>query len=218
MAYRKYCPCESPLTDYGILYFIGEDKPMNDLIAIMTIMFWPVIPLFWIPVHFFSGFFRRIGFFTYMMPLITWVPVAYLIYMNREFLIQANAELPVSLKILGIFFLASGSLLHIWTARLLGLWGIIGVPEISHRIRENLVTRGPFSRVRHPTYSAHTLIFSGVFLMTGVIAVGILTLLDLFIVVTFIIPLEERELSVRFGESYRRYREKVPSRICPWIY
>jgi protein-S-isoprenylcysteine O-methyltransferase Ste14 len=90
------------------------------------------------------------------------------------------------------------------------LWGLIGLPEVSTRIKGKLVTEGPFSVVRHPTYFAHTLIFSGIFLITGVGAVGIITLLDFLVVFVLIIPLEEKELLNRFGKDYNLYRERVP--------
>ncbi len=132
---------------------------MTDLLALMTLILWPVVPLFWIPVHFATIFFKKLSFFTYMMPVITWLPLAYIIYQNRVFLLQYKIELPVVLNIFGMLFLTLGTMLHIWTARLLGILGIIGVPEISTKIKENLMTEGPFSIVRHPTYLAHTLIF-----------------------------------------------------------
>jgi protein-S-isoprenylcysteine O-methyltransferase Ste14 len=154
---------------------------LTDLLAIATIMFWPVIPIFWIPVHFATTFFKKLGFFTYVMPLFIWLPWAYLIYQNRVPLLNFKIDLPAVLSIVGFPFLILGLLLHIRTARLLGLWGIIGLPEISSRIKENLMTGGPFSIVRHPTYLAHTLIFSGIFLITEVIAIGIITILDLII-------------------------------------
>ena len=53
--------------------------------------------------------------------------------------------------------------------------------------------------------------FAGVFLITGVIATGIITLLDIIIINTVVIPLEDRELVERFGEEYRRYQERVPA-------
>ena len=188
---------------------------MNDLLAIMTIMFWPVIPLFWIPVHLATGFFKRLGFLTYIMPLITWLPLAYLIYQNRGFILKSRLDLPLVLNLAGILFLIAGTLLHTWTVRLLGLWGITGVPEISSKQSEKLVAEGPFTVVRHPTYLAHTLIFSGVFLITGAVSVAIVTILDYIIVNTIIIPLEEQELLNRFGEGYRLYKEEVPSRFFP---
>lgn len=192
---------------------------MTNLLALATLIFWPVIPLIWIPVHFATTFFKKLGLFTYIMPLITWLPWAYLIYQNQIFLLNFKINLPVVLNIVGFPFSIFGLLLHIWTARLFGLRGIIGLPEISTRIKENVVTGGPFSIVRHPTYLAHTLIFSGVFLITGVIAIGIITALDLIIINTTIIPLEEKELLSRFGKDkdYELYKKKVPSRFFPLI-
>jgi protein-S-isoprenylcysteine O-methyltransferase Ste14 len=190
---------------------------MNDILAIMTLMFWPVIPLFWIPVHLAIHFFRKPGLGAYLLPVFTWLPLVFFIYRHRVFLLQFKITLPFLCSIIGWFLLISGTLLHIWTARLLGLWGIIGVPEISGRVKEELAAGGPFSIVRHPTYLAHTLIFSGVFLITGVLTVGIVALLDFIIVNSIIIPLEEKELAGRFGDEYAFYKKKVPSRVFPFF-
>jgi len=189
---------------------------VTDYLAIAALIFWPVIPLFWIPVHFATGFFKKLGLLTYAMPLFTWLPLAYLIFQNRTFLISYKTDLPMIVNSIGMILLICGALLHMWTAKLLGV-GIIGVPEIFIKIKENIVTEGPFSLVRHPTYLSHTLIFSGVFLITGVIAVGILTALDLIIITVMVIPLEEKELLLRFSEEYVQYKKKVPSRFFPWI-
>ena len=189
---------------------------MTDLLALVTIMIWPVIPLFWIPVHFATNLFRRLGLLTYSMPLITWLPVAYFVYRNRIFLLQAKTHLPPLANFMGVPPFICGILLHIWTARLLGIRGIIGVPEISEdSVKKKLVAEGPFSIVRHPTYLAHTLIFLGVFLMTESAAVGVITLVDFLIVSTVIIPLEEKELAKRFGEDYTLYKKKVPAGFFP---
>jgi protein-S-isoprenylcysteine O-methyltransferase Ste14 len=169
-----------------------------------------VIPLFWIPVHGLSKIFKKLGLFTYIMPLATWLPFVYIIYQNRIFLLQFKIDLLVTLNIIGILLFVIGTLLHIWTGLLLGLWGLVGLPEISTLIKSRLVKEGPFSVVRHPTYLAHTLMFSGIFLMTEVLMVFILTLLDFILINFLIIPLEERELSIRFGEEYRLYIKNVP--------
>jgi protein-S-isoprenylcysteine O-methyltransferase Ste14 len=190
---------------------------MSDFLALMTIIFWPVIPLFWIPVHGLSRILKRLGFLTYLLPLVTWVPLAYLIYSLKIFILQFKMKFPFILNISGIPILVLGILLHIWTGKLLGLWGLIGLPEIYTRIKGKLVTEGPFSIVRHPTYFAHILIFSGVFLITGVVSIGIITIIDIFLIHIFIIPLEEKELLNRFGEEYRLYRERV-SKYFPRIH
>ncbi|MBI5199122.1 MAG: isoprenylcysteine carboxylmethyltransferase family protein [Nitrospirae bacterium] len=144
------------------------------------------------------------------MPLVTWLPLVYLIYQNKYFLLQFKIDIPVVLNIIGILLLVIGTLLHIWTGLLLGIWGLMGLPEISTIIKSRFVREGPFSVVRHPTYLAHTLMFSGIFLMTEVLIVFILTLLDFILINLLIIPLEERELSIRFGEEYRLYKKRVP--------
>ncbi len=188
---------------------------MTDIFAIAALMFWPVIPLFWIPVHFATGFFRRLGLFTYLMPAVTWCPLAYLIYINRVSFLNHRIDFPALLNIAGFPLLTAGTFLHLWTIRLLGGLGIIGAPEVFLMLKEHTVISGPFSIVRHPTYLAHTLIFSGVFFITGVTAVGVVTLADFIIVNAVLIPLEEKELANRFGEEYKSYMRKVPARFFP---
>lgn len=185
---------------------------MNNL-ALITLMAWPVIPLFWIPVHVFPNVFRKLGLFSYAAPLITWLPAAYFIYGHRDFLLLYGTDLHFMVRWVGTVLLVSGTGIHIWTGRLLGLWGLIGLPEVYKRFEGSLVTTGAFTLVRHPTYLAHTLMFSGVFLVTGVISVAVLTILDLLAVNLLIIPYEEKELIERFGEDYRNYKLSIPKFI-----
>ncbi len=183
---------------------------MTDLIALVTIIIWPVIPLFWIPVHGFAGFFKRIGRYTYILPALFWPPLAYFIFLNRFFFLHYRIDTGQLIHIAGFVILAGGAILQIWTARLLSLFGLMGLPEVSRKTDGALVTEGAFSFVRHPTYLSHTLMLGGVFLLSGIVAVGAVTLLDLIIVNAVIIPLEEKELLVRFGEEYARYKKSVP--------
>ncbi|MEW6570558.1 MAG: isoprenylcysteine carboxylmethyltransferase family protein [Nitrospirota bacterium] len=192
-----------------------SETDVNDFLALIILLFWPVIPLFWIPVHFAARFFKRLGLWTYLLPLLTWIPGAYLIYAYRSHLLQLRIPLPDVLNLVGVPILFAGLLLHLWTARLLGLWGIIGVPEVFPKMKKKLVSKGPYSVVRHPTYLAHTMIFSGVFFITEVVALGALTIGDFIIVNAVIIPLEEKELLRRFGKEYRSYQEEVPQRFFP---
>ncbi len=190
---------------------------MGNFIALITIILWPVIPIFWIPIHGLSKISKRLGLLAYVIPGIVWLSLAYILYTYRDLILYLKMPLPIGFNILGIILLSLGTLLHIWTGWLLGLWGLVGLPEISSKVKGRFVTEGPYSIVRHPTYLAHTLMFLGVFLLTEVISVAIITLLDFIIVNTLIIPLEERECSERFGKNYTAYREKVPSRFLPKV-
>lgn len=186
------------------------DLSLTDLIAFIAIIWWPLIPLFWIPVHGFSKFFKRLGFFTYLLPLITWLPIVFFLYSFRAPLLEYRVEFPLLVNVIGWLLFCLGSLLHIWTGFLLHFWGLIGLPEISYKFKSKIVVSGPFSVVRHPTYLAHTMMFGGVFLLSGVVTSGFVALLDLLISLFIIIPLEEKELSQRFGDDYRKYCLRVP--------
>ncbi len=184
-------------------------KPV-DLLAFITILVWPAVPLFWIPVHGFPKFFRKLDILTYIVPLVLWLPPAYLFFTYSDVLLSLRADLPRLVKMAGLLLFAGGTILHLWTGKLLGFKGLIGLPEISSKVKSRFVMKGPFLVVRHPTYLAHTLLFAGVFLITGVAAVGVVTLLDFVIMNKVVIPLEEKELESRFGEQYREYEKKVP--------
>jgi protein-S-isoprenylcysteine O-methyltransferase Ste14 len=185
---------------------------LSDLAALVTIMVWPVVPLFWIPVHGLPGLVRKLGLLSYAIPVITWVPVACLLYSFRGFLLGWKLDLPFVIALLGWTALAAGVGLQAWTGRLLGIRGLLGLPEI--RPAESpgpLVARGVFGVVRHPTYLSHSLMFAGVFLITGVGSLGVITLFDAAVINLVVIPLEERELSLRFGPGYEAYRRRVPA-------
>jgi protein-S-isoprenylcysteine O-methyltransferase Ste14 len=189
---------------------------MKDILALVTIMLWPVIPLYWIPVHAAPDFFRRLGKFTFLIVFLVWAVVACVIYRNREFIMVRRTQIPVLISGAGWVLLSAGTLLHIWTAALLTFPGIAGIKEVMEPQKSNLADKGPFAVVRHPTYLAHTMMFLGIFLVTGVTAVGIQTLADFIIVNAVIIPLEEKELLQRLGEPYRKYMTIVP-RMLPHI-
>lgn len=184
--------------------------PIFNYLALMVIIIWPVIPLFWIPVHGFSRIFKKLGLLTYIAPVLTWTPLAILLFTRREFILGHKIVLPRAASIFGVFLLLIGTALQVWSARLLSLRGLMGMPEVSARVESRFVTSGPYRIVRHPTYLAHTLMFAGLFLMTGMTGMGMVTLLDALLVGFIVVPLEDRELSARFGPAYDAYQKKVP--------
>jgi protein-S-isoprenylcysteine O-methyltransferase Ste14 len=186
---------------------------MTDILAIVTIMFSALVPLFWIPVHCLSPYVKKLGVFTYITPFVTWLPIAWLFYSYRALILRYTVEVPWTLRGLGVVMFIMGMLLQLWTLRLLGAPGIMGLPEVTPLVESIIITTGPFSVIRHPTYASHTIMYTGMFLITGVIAVGVITLLDLLIINTVVIPLEDRELVERFGDEYRKYKKKVPAFI-----
>ncbi|KAB2821320.1 MAG: hypothetical protein F9K51_08560, partial [Candidatus Dadabacteria bacterium] len=74
---------------------------VDELLALVTIILWPVVPMFWIPIHCAPAFFRSLGRLTYLLPLFTWLPVAIFLYSERAALLQAKLTLPVPVTIAG---------------------------------------------------------------------------------------------------------------------
>ena len=194
------------------------DYPMalSDIIALTVIMLWPVIPLWWIPVHGANSLIRKVGIFIYPMVFVSWVACAYLIYVNKGFLLDFYIDFSIPIRVVGTLLSVAGIFLQLWTLKELSTRVITGVPELIDGEKVELVVKGPFCRVRHPTYVSHTLLFIGIFLVTGIIATGFVALVDFLVVTMIIIPMEEKELLRRFGDKYMTYMVQTP-RFFPRI-
>jgi protein-S-isoprenylcysteine O-methyltransferase Ste14 len=180
-------------------------------LALMMLTMWPLIPLFLIQLHLAPNFWRRLGVWTYLVVFLEWLPVACAVSLWQEAILQHEVLTTPPILVLGVILVIAGFVLHAWTAKLLGIKATIGYAELKPQNDEqNLITSGPFSVVRHPSYVAHTLIFVGIFMITGVIAVGITALTDFLIAYFITTELEERELIQRFGNRYRKYQMRVP--------
>ncbi len=187
---------------------------MSRAVALFSILFWPLIPMFWLPVHGLGERVRRLGRLVYLIAGIAWLPVAAAVLAWRDALLSPRFHLPTGLTALGWLLFATGSLLQIWTAVMLGR-KIVGLPELlPEREEQAIEVRAPFSWCRHPTYLAHHLMFTGAALLSGSLSVAAVAVLDIVTTQIFIIPLEEKELAQRFGEKYLEYARKVP-RILP---
>ena len=80
-----------------------------------------------------------------------------------------------------------------------------------------LLTDGPYAWVRNPMYLGGILYFFGLILATGTWMGLVLLALGVFLIVAEVIWIEEPELEARFGEAYRRYKQRVP-RFIPRLW
>jgi len=179
----------------------------------MMVMMWPAVPMFLIELHFTINFWRKLGVWTYFAVLLQWGPIAYVLYLLQGAILYYRIALGIPFLVLGIILIIAGFTLHGWTAKLIGLRATIGYTEIkpdTQSEKNGLVTSGPFSVVRHPSYWAHTAIVTGIFFMSGIIVVGIIALIDLAITYFVTTTLEDQELVKRFGNQYREYQKRVP--------
>ena len=78
-----------------------------------------------------------------------------------------------------------------------------------NRPTTELVTDGPFRWSRNPLYLALTLIYAGVGLIADDLWILVLLVPLLLLLHWGVVVREERYLEAKFGEAYRRYKERV---------
>jgi len=73
-----------------------------DAFALLVVTLWPIIPLWWIPVHGVNKLVKKLGFAMYPIIFVVWFFIAYLIYCNRVFLLEFRIDFPIIIRITGI--------------------------------------------------------------------------------------------------------------------
>jgi len=115
---------------------------------------------------------------------------------------------------IGIAVFAAGVILRLWSIITLGQFFTVNVSIANDH---QLVRRGPYRCLRHPSYTGIWLITTGLGLAmrdwSSFAAMTILPLLPL----AYRIAVEERALSDRFGAEWDQYRKET-RRLLPWIY
>jgi protein-S-isoprenylcysteine O-methyltransferase Ste14 len=184
-----------------------------DILAMLACSVYCTIPLFWLVVHPFIARWRRRGRRAYILILPIWaafIAAAFLIMRPFRFAhLYTNwfAWAPAALVFLLGFSIYSAAFRSFHHTQVSGLAEL--EPD---RHRQQLVTTGIRSRVRHPIYLGHLCEIFGWCIGTGLIPLYGLAAFAILIG-AFMIRLEDRELESRFGEQYRAYRRSVPAVI-----
>lgn len=77
------------------------------------------------------------------------------------------------------------------------------------KAHHTLVTTGPYRWIRHPLYATGGVLVLAVGLMAASWFILLFALIALATIRLVVVPLEERELEAKFGDAYRRYRERT---------
>ena len=184
-----------------------------DILALLACSVYGTIPLFWLVVHPFADRWRERGRRAYSFILPAWggfTAVAFLImwpFRFGHFYVNWFAWVPAAVFFLSGFSIYSAAFQSFHHTQVSGLAEL--EPD---RHRQQLVTTGIRSRVRHPIYLGHLCEILAWCVGTGLIALYVLAV---FAVITgaVMIRMEDRELEGRFGEAYREYRARVPAVI-----
>ena len=114
----------------------------------------------------------------------------------------------------GVATMIVGSLMRRHCFRMLGT-SFTG--DVRARSDQPVVDRGAYSILRHPSYTAATILNTGIGLALGSWASLLLLLVVSLIVYSYRISVEERALVAEIGEPYREFM-RTRKRLIPYIY
>ena len=120
----------------------------------------------------------------------------------------------LSMFVAGLLLIILGSLLRRHCFRMLGT-SFTG--DVRARPDQEVVTRGAYSFLRHPSYTAGTLMNIGMGVALGSWYSALLMLLTSFLVYGYRMSVEERVLATTIGEPYRQFM-RTRKRLIPFVY
>ncbi len=183
-------------------------------LAVVLVVVMPPGLVFWFVVHPFVGFWRRVGVVkTYVVLGVVGAGMMAGLYLVRDLLVATDFGTSWWLHGLGGVLLAGATVLFAKRKQHLDNKRLSGLHELDpSREDSRLLTEGVYGVIRHPRYVEVSVAVLAYALMANYVG-GYLIWGATVACLLLIVPLEERELEERFGDSYRRYREEVPAFI-----
>jgi protein-S-isoprenylcysteine O-methyltransferase Ste14 len=192
---------------------------LNDVrywLGVMVLATWAPAILSWALIHPLVKFWRKVGV------RVMWSVIAvlglsgvYALFYFRDALMGQDLGTNFWVMVPGTVLYTIGFYLDFERRKTLTTRILVGTPELENDA-SNLLTEGPFKRVRHPRYLAIVLAYFGFALFanfSGLYIYFAATMPFLYL----IIILEENELRMRFGQAYEDYARKTP-RIIPKLF
>ena len=181
------------------------------LIPWMASVLYSSIPLFWFAIHPFASSWRRMGRSPYRFLLPLWTGLilllGWLTWPWRTMQLYSSPWMWAPAAVL----LLSGLSIYARVGSSFSAHKLSGEAELRpEEHAQQLVTTGLHSRMRHPIYVAHLANFAACAVGGGLLVSYAMLAFSVLVSFPMMIWLEERELSVRFGKSYREYQQRVP--------
>ena len=129
----------------------------------------------------------------------------------RSWMFPARIQLP--LFAVGISLMLLGSVLRRYCFRTLGEYF---TGDVRARSDQPVIQTGPYRLVRHPSYTAGMMMFSGIGLALGNWVSLVLLLAGSMLTYWYRVTIEERALAETIGEPYRDFM-KARKRFIPYV-
>lgn len=171
------------------------------------------IPLYWFVLHPARKFWSTRRNMAFVVALAcSWLPVTVLLSVYHRALLSGHWP-TIWRFALGLAMIALEAW-GFWRVRHdLGDARLVGAAELSGS--GQIAQQGIYSKIRHPRYAGSFIALIGACLLAVTVTLWVIT--AVWVVLTAItIGMEEKELRIRFGESYNDYCRRVP-RFVPRI-
>lgn len=183
-------------------------------LALVIVISFPQAFLFWFVMHPFAEQWRRLpAWLTYGIVFTAMALAGWALFTLRGTLLAVHYGVRTPLVVVAVVLYAGAATIAVLRRRHLKTATLIGLPELSaERYPGRLLTGGVYGRLRHPRYLEIMLAFAAFACFVNYRTVWIMLAASVP-VLWILIVLEERELERRFGDDYRRYRERVPALV-----
>lgn len=212
--------CECRTTDEPII-LRGHPHDGKMFIEILrfglAVMLWATIPAvvtYWLLLHGFVAYWRRVGVAATYLALvpICLVVLGAFVRWGGGTVDRSDLGTHMGLFAGGVFLWAVSVIIDRRTRDAIDLRSVFGVTQVDGSEGE-LATEGPYARVRHPRYLSLMIAAAGWAMMANHVA-SYLMVAALLPALLLITSLEEQELADRFGAAWADYRARVP-RLIP---
>jgi protein-S-isoprenylcysteine O-methyltransferase Ste14 len=179
-------------------------------LALVVIVAFPPTFVFWLPVHPFATFWRRLGPVLTLAILYSLLLLAMVgLFLAREPLLATEFGTRWPLVALGAACLGVAAFVLRAVRRQLAVRVQMGIPELDPHAEQHLLTQGIYARIRHPRYVEMLLGLLGFALIANYLAGYVVFGLGVLLLHSVVL-LEERELRERFGAEWDVYARRVP--------
>jgi protein-S-isoprenylcysteine O-methyltransferase Ste14 len=124
----------------------------------------------------------------------------------------ANTNIPATVA--GFIILWSGVILRSYSIKILGRHF---TPTVQLQKDHTLITFGPYSVIRHPSYLGALLAIVGIAIFFNSLAGAAAAFVAMMIAYTIRIDVEEKALSSLFGNIYTNYQKKT-KKLIPYLW
>jgi len=126
----------------------------------------------------------------------------------------SNSAGNILLSAVGLVIVVTGIIFRVWAIRTLGKHF---TPTVQLKEDHQLITSGPYSLVRHPSYLGAMWAIVGTSVFLNSIYGIIISFLGMFYAYYIRIAVEEKALAELFGDEYRKYQKRV-KKLIPFIW